>query len=129
MEMVVSFPGGMKVDASYKGYTIHTDQAIHAGGDGSAPAPFDLFLASIATCAGIYVLIFCQRRNIPADNARVLMKTERNGKTNMIETIHIEIKLPKEFPEKYKEAVIAAANQCSVKKHLFNPPEFNIIVS
>ena len=68
--MQVTFPGNMKVEAYFKGYTITTDQPKDEGGDESAPSPFDLFLASIATCAGYYVLSFCQKRNISADKIK-----------------------------------------------------------
>ena len=129
MEMVVTFPGGLKVNASYKGYTIQTDQPITAGGDGSAPAPFDLFLASIGTCAGLYVLRFCQERNIPTDSARIVLTTERDDQTKMIKKINIDIKLPDGFPEKYMKAVVSAANKCPVKNHILHPPEFSINAS
>ena len=126
-EMKISFPGGLRVDAEYKGFVIKTDQPVYSGGDGSAPAPFDLFLASIATCAGIYVLFFCQRREIPTEKAAVVMKTRRNPETKRIEKISIEIQLPPEFPEKYKKAVIKAVDSCSVKEHILNPPVFEVV--
>jgi putative redox protein len=125
-EMKVFFPGGLRVDAEYKGYVIKTDQPPYSGGDGSAPAPFDLFLASIATCAGIYVLFFCQKRDIPTEKVAVVMKTRRNPETKMIEKISIEIQLPAEFPEKYKRAVIKSVDSCSVKEHMLHPPAFEI---
>ncbi len=126
MNMEIVFPGGKKVDAIYKGFTIRTDQPKYSGGDGSAPAPFDLFLASIGTCVGIYVLVFCQERSIPIEEVKLILQTERNKETKMIRKITIEIQLPSEFPEKYKEAMIKAAELCSVKKHLYNPPLFDI---
>lgn len=125
-EMKISFPGGLRVDAEYKGFVIKTDQPMYSGGDGSAPAPFDLFLASIATCAGIYVLFFCQRREIPTEKAAVVMKTRRNPETKRIEKISIEIQLPPEFPEKYKKAVIKAVDSCSVTEHILDPPVFEV---
>ena len=126
MDMVVSLPGGKRVDASYKGFTIKTDQSERSGGEGSAPAPFDLFLSSIGTCAALYVLVFCQERNISTDNINVVLKTERNNETHMIGKISIDINLPEGFPEKYRKAVIAAADLCAVKKHIINPPAFEI---
>lgn len=126
MGIEVIFPGGKRVDAKYKGFTIKTDQPAYAGGEGSAPAPFDLFLASIATCCGIYVLSFCQERGIPTEGASLMMKTEKNPETKMIGRISIEINLPPEFPEKYSKAVIRAVDTCSVKAHMFNPPAFEI---
>lgn len=122
----VTFPGGKRVDAEYKGFTIETDQPVYAGGEGSAPAPFDLFLASIATCCGIYVLSFCQERGIPTEDASLVMKTEKNPETKMIGKISIEIKLPPEFQEKYRKAIIRAVDTCSVKAHMFEPPAFEI---
>jgi len=125
-EMRVFFPGGKRVDAEYKGFLVKTDQPVYAGGDGSAPAPFDLFLVSIATCVGIYVLSFCQNRGIPTEKAQVTMKTEKNPETKMIKKITIGIQLPAEFPEKYKRAIIRSVEACSVKEHMFSPPAFNI---
>ena len=126
MEMEITFPGGKKVDANYKGFTIHTDQPAMAGGDGSAPAPFDLFLASIGTCAGIYVLGFCQQRGIPADDIRIAQRMHYNQMERRMELVELEIQVPPEFPEQYKEAVIRSAELCAVKKHLQQPPEFSI---
>ncbi len=129
MDMIVTFPGGKKVDASYKGFTIKTDQSEKNGGDGTAPAPFDLFLTSIGTCAGIYVLLFCQKRNISTDNIIVVLSTVRNAETHMIGKIVIDINLPDGFPEKYVKAVISAANLCSVKKHILKAPDFDVMAN
>ncbi len=125
-EIRVSFPGGLKVDAEYKGFIIKTDQPVYQGGEEEAPAPFDLFLASIATCAGYYVLAFCRERGIPTDKAGVIMRTEKDPVAKMISKISIEIQLPPEFPEKYKNAVIRAVDQCTVKAHILKPPAFSI---
>lgn len=122
----VSFPGGMKVDAEYKGFVINTDQPVYQGGEGSAPAPFDLFLASIATCAGVYVASFCQKRGIPYEKARIVMKTEKNPETKMVEKISIDVELPADFPEKYMAAVVKAVDSCAVKAHLVKPPGFQV---
>ena len=125
-EIKVSFPGGMQVDAEYKGFVIKTDQPVYQGGGGSVPSPFDLFLASIATCAGFYVLFFCQQRGISTENASLIMKIVKNTETKMIEKILLEIQLPQEFPEKYKNAVINAVNSCAVKRHMLDPPDFEV---
>ena len=125
-EMKISFPGGLRVDAEYKGFVIKTDQPAYQGGEGSEPSPFDLFLASLATCAGYYVLAFCNKREIPTEKAAVVMKTRRNPETKRIEKISIEIQLPPKFPEKYKKAVIKAVDSCSVKAHILNPPVFEV---
>lgn len=122
--MKLTFPGGKRVDAQYKGMTIPTDQPFYAGGEGSAPAPFDLFLASIGTCVAFYVLEFCQRREISTQSSEVIMKAEKNKETKMIEKIYFHIKLPPDFPEKYKKAVIKSVDSCAVKDHMINPPSF-----
>jgi ribosomal protein S12 methylthiotransferase accessory factor len=129
MDMVVTFPGGKRVDAQYKGFTIKTDQSVSGGGEGSAPTPFDLFVSSIGTCAGIFVLSFLQERNIPFEDANLVLKTQRNPETHMISKFTIDINLNDNFPEKYKNAVKSAADLCSVKKHLMNAPSFDINVN
>ena len=126
MEMEIFFPGGKRVDARWKGFTIQTDQSVKGGGEASAPAPFDLFLASIGTCAGIYVLLFCEHRNIPTDEIRLIQTFERNEETHMIETMDIEIRLPADFPEKYRKPLIRSANLCAVKKHMEQAPTFTL---
>jgi putative redox protein len=129
MEMKISFPGGKKVDAEYEGFTIKTDQSVKCGGDASAPEPFNYFLASIGTCAGIYVLSFCQQRKIPTDNIRIIQRMEDSADGKMVGKIILDIKLPSDFPEKYRKAVVSAAQLCAVKKHLEQPPEFSIITT
>jgi ribosomal protein S12 methylthiotransferase accessory factor len=120
MDMLIEFPGGQRVDANMGNMIIPTDQ------NGTAPAPFGLFLASIGTCAGIYVLSFCQQRGIPTDNVRIVQRMNMNPFTRMIDNVELDIQVPPDFPEKYKSAVIRAADQCAVKKHLEKPPEFNV---
>ena len=126
-DIKVTFPGGFRVDAEYKGFLVKTDQPIHAGGDETALGPFDLFLTSIATCAGFYVLAFCRERGIPTEKAGVLMRMEKNPNSKMIEKISIEVQLPPEFPEKYKNAVVKAVDTCTVKAHIIKPPTFEIV--
>jgi ribosomal protein S12 methylthiotransferase accessory factor len=122
----VSFPGGKKVVASYRGFDIATDQPTSAGGENSAPAPFELFLASLATCAGYYVLAFCQKRDIPTDGIRLVQQWNTDPQTHMVTKLTVEIQLPEGFPEKYRSAVVQAADLCAVKKHLQNPPEIEV---
>lgn len=126
MDMEVYFTGNKKVTADYKGFTVETDQSVKAGGDGSAPAPFDLFLISLGTCAGIFVLEFMQKRELDTSDTRVLLSMERDPESHLISKITMEIKLPADFPEKYKAAVIRAAELCTVKRHLMQPPAFDI---
>jgi ribosomal protein S12 methylthiotransferase accessory factor len=129
MNMRIYFPGGKKVYADFNGFTHETDQPAHGGGEGTAPAPFELFLSSIGTCAGIYVLGFCQQRGIDTTGIEILQDHEFDPVTRMIKKINMNIKLPASFPEKYKNAVIQTAGLCAVKKHLESPPEFNLFTT
>ncbi len=122
MEMEITFPGGARVDAKIGGFTIKTDQPPVA----SAPTPFATFLASIGTCAGIYVLGFCQQRGIPTQGIKIVQRMHSDRMTGLVGQIDLEIQLPPDFPEKYKAAVIRSAEQCAVKKHLEHPPVFNV---
>ena len=126
MNMKIYFPGGKKVYADFNGFTHITDQPVKAGGEGTAPPPFDLFLASMGTCAGIYILGFCQQRGISTEGIELFQSMDFNPISKRFEKINLEIKLPKDFPEKYHSAVVQAANLCAVKKHLETPPEFNV---
>jgi ribosomal protein S12 methylthiotransferase accessory factor len=126
MEMIIDFPGGARVDAHFGPYAVHTDQPPQGGGEGSAPTPFSLFLASIATCAGIYALGFCRQRGLNAEGMRIVQQTHANPATGMVEEVSLEIELPRDFPEKYKSAIINAVELCAVKKHLQQPPRFEI---
>ena len=115
-----------RVEAHYKDHIIKTDQPEAAGGDNSAPSPFDLFLASIGACAGFYVMSFCRQRNIPTDKISIIQRMHKDGGSKMITRLEIDIHLPADFPEKYKDSVLKAAGACSVKKHIANAPEFEI---
>lgn len=123
-EMIVTLGEGKRVDAEYGGLTIHTDQSPRSGGEGSAPEPFTLFLASIGTCAGIFVSSFCQSRGIPTQGIRLVQTHFFKESGHGIGKIEIAIEVPRSFPEKYRDAVINAANLCAVKKHIQDPPEF-----
>ena len=125
-ELEVYFPGGKRVCADYQGFTVETDQSPESGGDASAPAPFELFLASIGTCAGIYALSFMQQRGIDPEGSRLIMRTHRDEEAGMIKHIELELKTPPGFPDKYRHAIIHAMNLCAVKKHLHEPPEFSV---
>ena len=127
--MEITFDGGKVITAHLNDHIIKTDQSLKSGGQNSAPAPYDLFLASIGTCAGIYVKSFCDQRQIPSENIRIIQTVEFDSQTRLPGTIKLEIQLPADFPEKYKTAVINAAELCAVKKTINNPPKFEILTS
>lgn len=126
MDMIIDFPGGARVDAHYGPFDIMTDQPPSGGGRGEAPTPFALFLASMGTCAGIYVLGFCKQRGLPTEGIRIKQRMHRSTQTGLIGKIDLEIEVPPTFPEKYHASLIRSAQLCAVKKHLENPPEFDI---
>jgi len=124
--MEIRFPGGLEVEAVHEGFTILTDQPVAQGGSGAAPTPFDLFLASIGTCAGLYALRFCQQRNLDAEGLALKLAAERDPASKGISRIRIEVTLPPAFPEKYREAILRAVDQCKVKRHILEPPRFEV---
>ncbi|MGA1976913.1 MAG: OsmC family protein [Bacteroidales bacterium] len=124
--MEITFDGGKVITAHLNGHIIRTDQPLDNGGGNTAPAPFDLFLASIGTCAGIYVKSFCDRRQISADGIKIIQTMEVDKEKGLPSLISLDIQLPADFPEKYSEAVKNAAELCLVKKTIYNQPQFQI---
>ena len=127
MEMRIRFPGNKKVAAEFGGFTVLTDQPREAGGDGSAPSPFDLFLASLGTCAGIFVLSFCRKRAIPTEGLEIRQTMEWDEAKHLVAKVVLEIVLPAGFPAKYRESLVKTAELCTVKRHLLEPPRFEIV--
>jgi putative redox protein len=125
MEILIDFPGGQRVDAHFNNFTVMTDQPSMSG-PGSAPTPFSLFLSSLGTCAGIYVLGFCQQRGLPTEGITIVQRMETDPFTRMISKIFLEIRVPPTFPEKYRPSLIRSAELCAVKKHMENPPAFEV---
>lgn len=125
MITTISFPGGVAVDATLNGHTVHTDQPAPVGND-TAMSPFDLFLASIGTCMGFYALRFCQERNISTEGLRLILDPVRDEAGKRVLSLRIALKLPGDFPEKYRDAILRAVDHCSVKRHLLEPPEFEL---
>lgn len=127
-EMKVVFGDKYRIDVDTKGFTVKTDQPVRDGGDGTAPSPFDLFLASLAACAGYYALAFCKERKIPTEGLAVTMTTERGEVSKMIDKIAFHVDLPPGFPEKYRFAIVKAIDHCTVKTHILRAPQFEVVV-
>jgi putative redox protein len=127
--MEITFDGGKVITAHLNGQTIRTDQPAENGGSNSAPAPFELFLASIGTCAGIYIKSFCDKRQISTDGIKIIQTMEYDTEKKLASVFKLDILLPAGFPEKYTEAVINAAELCLVKKTINNQPEFKVTSS
>ncbi len=126
MEITVTFPGNKQTSAQVGQHTVLTDQSVKAGGDESAPAPFSLFLASLASCAGIYVVYFCEKRGLALEDIKVIQRDERDPETHKVTKIALELVLPADFPEKYKKALLHTVDLCTVKKTILDPPEFEL---
>ena len=124
MEMIIDFPGGARVDAHFENFTVKTDQPPMGGGEGAAPTPFAVFLSSLGTCAGIYILGLCRQRGISTDGIRIVQRMYSNPMTGLVGKFELEIQVPPEFPEKYRPSLIRSADLCAVKKHFEHPPEF-----
>lgn len=127
-ELRVSFPGGKQVLAELGGQQLLTDQPIDHGGEGAAPAPFDLFLSSLGTCAGYYVLSFFQSRGLSTEGLSIDQHWERDPASRRITAIDLTVHLPDSFPSKYEQAVLRAAELCSVKQLLADPPQVTAAV-
>ena len=124
--MIIDFPGGVKVDAHFDEFTIKTDQPGVDDGEGSAPSPFELFLASLGTCAGYYVLRYCQQHNLPSQGIRLIERIHWDQSIGMLGKIELEIQVPSTFPEKYLPSLVRSAELCTVKKHIEKPPKFEV---
>ena len=126
-EIVITLPGERRVDAKIARHTIRTDQPIEKGGQDSAPTPFDVFLASIGTCAGVFVQGFCAKRGIPYGEIRITERP-RFSEEGTLQEINLELLLPASFPEKYRSALVKVVEQCSVKRAILAQPIFRIRV-
>jgi putative redox protein len=126
MDIEIFFAGNKKVHANLNQFLVKTDQSVRSGGDGQDPSPFELFLASLGTCAGAFVKLFCDQRNLPSDKIKISEHIEVDPVKHTVSKIGLEILLPADFPEKYKNAVINAADLCAVKRLIQNPPEFDV---
>jgi len=126
MEMTITFGGGLKVDALVNGRVIHTDQPVNAGGEGSAPEPYTLFMASIGTCAGVYVLSFLKSHDLPTEGVRLVQKMTYDDASHRMAHVDLQIVVPAGFPEKHRKALVRSAELCAVKRAIANPPEFTV---
>jgi putative redox protein len=129
VSMTITLDEGKVITAHHQNHDIRTDQPVASGGQNSAPAPFDLFLAAIGTCAGIYVKSFCDQRSIPTEHIKIIQSVEFDQQKRLPSKIKLDIQLPADFPEKYKAAVVNAADLCLVKRTIADPPNFEVVTS
>ncbi|MBX7097038.1 MAG: OsmC family protein [Myxococcaceae bacterium] len=126
--LFVTLPGGRRVDVQVGAHVVHTDQPVSNGGDDTAPSPFELFLASLGACAGIFVQGFCAARKLPTEGIR-LVETPSYGDDGVLRTVSLRLELPAEFPERYREPLERVVSQCSVKKAIAAQPEISVEVA
>jgi len=124
-EILVTLPGGRRVDAQVGKHQVRTDQPASNGGEDTAPSPFETFLAAIGTCAGIFVQGFCQKRGLPTEGIRIRQRVHY-GEEGVLTGVDLDIEVPASFPEKYREALVRVADQCSVKKAIQAQPRFQV---
>jgi ribosomal protein S12 methylthiotransferase accessory factor len=124
-EVIVTFPGGKKVDALVDGRVVRTDQPERSGGEGSAPSPFDLFAASLGACAGYYVLSFCQARSLPTEGIALKQRFTFDDKHTVV-AVDLDIEVPESFPARYRDALVRAAEGCTVKRAIDAQPRFSV---
>jgi len=124
--MEIYYTGNKKVFADVNGHTLKTDQGIKSGGDGEFPEPFTMFLASLGTCAGIFVKYFCDQRGISTDNIKLTQDQNYDPVRKIIGQVDIKIHIRSDFPEKYEPALIQTASLCSVKRHLRDDIVINV---
>lgn len=122
----LDFPGGKRVDARVGGHVIPTDQPPQFGGEGAAPAPFDLFLASIATCAGVYALGFCHARDLSTEGLKITQEVIEDPGSKLPAEIRFVVRVPAGFPEKYRAGLLRSIESCKVKKTIAHQPAFSV---
>ncbi len=125
-EMIVTFPGGKRVNTRIGAHEIRTDQPVSGGGEDSAPSPFALFLAALGTCAGIFVAGFCQKRGLSTEGIQLRQRNHFDPESGVLARVELDIEVPPEFPEKYRDALVRVADQCSVKRAIQAQPAFEV---
>ncbi|MBL9038011.1 MAG: OsmC family protein [Archangium sp.] len=123
--IVVTLPGQRRVVAQVRGHVIHTDQPVDNGGGDTAPTPFELFLASLGTCAGIFVQGFCAKRGLSTEGLR-LIEEPTFDEDGVLRRVQVRIEVPPGFPPQYREALVRVAEQCSVKRAIAAQPTFEV---
>lgn len=122
--MSVTFPGQKRVDCQTNGFTVHTDQSERQGGEASAPTPFDLYFAAIATCAGISALDYLQQRQLPTDGLNVELVATFNADVKRYDRVSITVTPPAGLSTDHVDALLKEASDCTVKRHIINAPQF-----
>ncbi len=126
MEIKVNFLDKLRLEAKFDDFTVIADQPIRYKGDGSAPGPFDYFLASSALCAAYFVKVYCNSRNIPTENIRLSQNNIVDPNNRYQQIFKIQVELPADISEKDREGILRSIDRCTVKKVVQTGPEFII---
>src|SRR6056297_889344 len=126
MEINVNFLDNLRLEARFDDFTVVTDQPIRYKGDGSAPSPFDYFLASSALCAGYFVRVYCNARDIPTENIRLSQNNIVDPENRYNQIFRIQVELPENLSEKDRKGILRSIERCTVKKVVQTGPTFEI---
>src|SRR5437763_5864751 len=126
MEIKVNFLDKLRLEAKFDDFTVVADQPIRYKGDGSAPGPFDYFLASSALCAAYFVKLYCNTRNIPTENIRLSQNNIVDPENRYQQIFKIQVELPADISEKDRQGILRSIDRCTVKKVVQTGPEFVI---
>ena len=126
MEIKVNFLDKLRLEAKFDDFTVIADQPIRYKGDGSAPGPFDYFLASSALCAAYFVKLYCETRNIPTENIRLSQNNIVDPENRYQQIFKIQVELPADISEKDRQGILRSIDRCTVKKVVQTGPEFVI---
>lgn len=126
MQVNVRFLDNLRLEANFDDFSIITDQPIRYKGDGTAPSPFDYFLASSALCAAYFVKVYCKARNIPTEDIKLTQNNIIDPENRYNQVFNIQIELPENIEEKDREGILRAMDRCTVKKVIQTHPEFKI---
>ncbi|WP_428619343.1 OsmC domain/YcaO domain-containing protein [Shewanella sp.] len=126
MEIKVNFLDNLRLEAKFDDFTVTADQPIRYKGDGSAPSPFDYFLASSALCAAYFVKVYCKARDIPTDNIRLSQNNIVDPEDRYNQIFQIQVELPDDISDKDREGILRSIDRCTVKKVVQTGPEFKI---
>ena len=126
MEIKVNFLDNLRLEAKFDDFTVIADQPIRYKGDGSAPGPFDYFLASSALCAAYFVKLYCQTRDIPTENIRLSQNNIVDPENRYAQIFKIQVELPADISEKDRQGILRSIDRCTVKKVVQQGPEFII---
>jgi ribosomal protein S12 methylthiotransferase accessory factor len=126
MEIKVNFLDNLRLEAKFDDFTVIADQPIRYKGDGSAPGPFDYFLASSALCAAYFVKLYCQTRDIPTENIRLSQNNIVDPENRYQQIFKIQVELPADISAKDRQGILRSIDRCTVKKVVQAGPEFVI---